>query len=228
MPTKTTPTKTRKYRRKSGIIGKIRQHPTIRMIGLFSDLPISDTKEVNKFSFKNKTLLGTLFLALVLLLSIYLLAYFNKDTVSSVIVVNKPVDKIQQESESIVTEQPLDIKSSSSNELTRNEKKEPIKSISPKINEQPLDIDSSPSNKTTSKIETESIQPTTLEANNVVQLNTKKIDKLEALLLEEQRKNKELYQKINSQDEQLKELLENAIKNIVVDDINKAYVTSIT
>ena len=44
-----------------------------------------------------------------------------------------------------------------------------------------------------------SFKPVAIQTNNIVQSNSQKIDKLEMLLLEEQRKNNDLYQKLSTQ-----------------------------
>ena len=63
---------------------------------------------------------------------------------------------------------------------------------------------------------------------NTVQINSKRIEKLEMLLIQEQKKNKELYSKLNTQDVQLQELQAIAIKDVKISPNDQKYITAIT
>ncbi len=198
MPTKTRPSKTRKYRKKLGLFRRISQHPTIRMIGLFSNLPISNSKSEGNSSLTKKVLLSTIFIALGGLLTSIYISGSNKQETENTATSIQPVEKTQKNNDRHITVQTPVIK-----------------------------VSSLPNQTETNDTEN-SIKPVAIQTNNVVQSNSQKIDKLEMLLLEEQRKNNELYQKLSTQDTQLKELLASAIKNIIVNDTDKAYINSIT
>ncbi len=63
---------------------------------------------------------------------------------------------------------------------------------------------------------------------NTVQFNSKRIEKLEMLLIKEQKKNKELYNKLNTQDSKLQELQAIALKDVKITLNDQKYITAIS
>jgi nucleoid-associated protein YgaU len=63
---------------------------------------------------------------------------------------------------------------------------------------------------------------------NTVQINSQRIEKLEILLLQEQQKNKALYQKLNTQDVKLQELQSISINDIEIGSQDQKYIKALT
>jgi len=193
---------------------RIKNHPTVLMLRLFVNLELFEKK--NKESNGLKTgllrqplLLLVSFLVGILLLTIYLTSKQDKQFISTqkeVISASNVVLEKYSTDTTVIVPPALGTKASDTS----------IQTVSINTNEE------------TDTVTAETPRNFINIEKNTVQINSQRIEKLEMLLLEEQKKNKELYQKLDTQGVKLQELQSIPIKDIEIGSQDQKYIKALT
>ncbi len=195
---------TNELKEKMSFTDRLKSHPTVLMLRLLIGLePFKGNHSGEKEKSVSKLMPHPLFILAALAVSLLLIAFIF--TVS------------QNESDKNVS---ITLKEPPASAQEKSSKQ----SIATKSSLAPVIASNSVDKKDLSPGE---ISNTSVKANTV-QINAKRIEKLELLLIQEQNKNKELYDKLNTQDVQLQELQALATNDIKVGMKDQKYIKALT
>ncbi len=194
---------------------RIKNHPTVLILRLFVNLELFEKKNKESNGLKTDLLLRQpLLLLVVFFISVILLILYLTS---------------KQDKQFSFTQKEV---ISASNEELEKYSTDTTVIVPPALGEKNSDtgikMDSINTNEETDKVTAEiPINHLNIE-KDTVQINSQRIEKLEMLLLEEQKRNKELYQKLDTQDVKLQELRSISIKDIEVGSQDQKYIKVLT